>query len=372
MASEIRALLAAAQSAEVKGDHRNAVRLLREAAAFYRDRKLVTRAMQMLRHARRLEGHEDLGSPLDGVAPRELAPTDDFDGPIGLLDCSSDDDVDDDVQFGFGDELVGRDESASISKSPEKEGEFERTLVLAEPSLQAWCSFCCRPSAEVGSLVAGPTNAYVCVSCIARAAGLLRKSGESTQDTLRHEVQVERSRFTTAPIFLLEAQRAAHAQYLLRKPRLALIIGPEGSGKSELLRALGPSHAFDGVVPPDFVLSSSGTTVIAIRGDLPVPSLVLMGEQGPEPIFDTEALAVASKRQLSAAVLSKVETTLGLPALDVAALTQLAEQRLAARGVTVPSSVVGQLVAIAQKSGRGAHELVALVARIPAGQYQAP
>ncbi len=175
MASEIRALLGAAQSAEVKGDTVEAVRLLREAAAFYRDRKLVTRAMQMLRHARRLEGHQDPGPPLDGFAPRELmGGDDDFDGPTGEVDWSQEGDD----AFGFGDELIeagaGHRPSPIVEPAPALEKEaFERVLTLADPALDAWCSFCCRPAREVGALTAGPAGAYICVACTTRAGALL-------------------------------------------------------------------------------------------------------------------------------------------------------------------------------------------------------
>src|SRR5262249_2020594 len=51
---------------------------------------------------------------------------------------------------------------------------FERTPTLADPALEAWCSFCCRPSREVGALVAGPSQAYVCRGC-GELAGSLRE-----------------------------------------------------------------------------------------------------------------------------------------------------------------------------------------------------
>ena len=50
----------------------------------------------------------------------------------------------------------------------------ERLPVLADAAQAAWCSFCCRPGPEVGSLVAGPAGAYICRSCVERAQALLR------------------------------------------------------------------------------------------------------------------------------------------------------------------------------------------------------
>lgn len=359
MASEIRALLGAAQSAEVKGDTAEAVRLLREAAAFYRDRKLVTRAMQMLRHARRLEGHQDPGPPLDGFAPRELINgDDDFDGPTGEHDWSNE-------QFGFGDELLetnsARSETDSVRgaglEAPSVTSEFERILTLADPALDAWCSFCCRPTREVGPLTAGPAGAYICAACTTR-------SGEILGSPVRVEPVTAPARHS-----LLATQSAALETYSRRSPRLALVIGPEGAGKSELVRAIASTNAavtiFD-AVPPDE--NPRAPAVIAVRGSLPAVALVLDGEHGPEPVYDTDSLAAASG--LPKSLLSKVDAVFALPVLGAAELHALATTLLEARGISLPAKTIDQLTQLAAKSGRSAHELVALVARIPAGQYQ--
>jgi ClpX C4-type zinc finger len=55
----------------------------------------------------------------------------------------------------------------------------ERLPVLAEAGQPAWCSFCCRPGTEVGSLVAGPVGAYICRACTERAAALLVGAAEA-------------------------------------------------------------------------------------------------------------------------------------------------------------------------------------------------
>jgi hypothetical protein len=52
----------------------------------------------------------------------------------------------------------------------------ERLPVLADPRQPAWCSFCCRPSTEVGSLVAGPVGAFICLACTERAVRLLSEA----------------------------------------------------------------------------------------------------------------------------------------------------------------------------------------------------
>ncbi|MFN7134008.1 MAG: ClpX C4-type zinc finger protein, partial [Myxococcales bacterium] len=35
-----------------------------------------------------------------------------------------------------------------------------------------WCSFCCRPKAEAGPMIAGPAGAFICRGCIAASARL--------------------------------------------------------------------------------------------------------------------------------------------------------------------------------------------------------
>ena len=123
--SEIRRLLADAQDAERRGKKEEASKLLRIAAAWYRDRQLLPRAAQMLRQARRVEGIVDEEEPAEAV-------------------------------FGFDD---------APEEPPPGEGRVlteQRVPQLADPSVDAWCSFCCRPKTEVGPLVAGPAGAYVC------------------------------------------------------------------------------------------------------------------------------------------------------------------------------------------------------------------
>ena len=128
--SEIRRLLSDAQDAERRGKKDEASRLLRVAAAWYRDRQMLKKAAQMLRHARRVEGvEEDEPEAVFGFEAPEDPPPDELPGEGRML-----------VE--------------------------QRVPQLADPALDAWCSFCCRPKAEVGALVAGPAGAYVCQSCL--------------------------------------------------------------------------------------------------------------------------------------------------------------------------------------------------------------
>ncbi len=134
--SDARQLLAEAQAAEVKGDKAEAIRLLRRAAEVYRDKQLGTKALKVLRHIRRLEGVDEDARPDEAVEmPFETAV---FEGPV------------------------------SPRPMP------ERGPVLADPSLEAWCSFCCRPHTEVGRLVAAPTGTFICAACIQAATSMLK------------------------------------------------------------------------------------------------------------------------------------------------------------------------------------------------------
>ncbi len=364
MASEIRAILGAAQAAEVKGHSAEAARLLREAAAFYRDRQLITRAMQMLRHARRLEGHPDPGPPLDGFSPRELTGDDDFDGPTGEYDWSEKADqaeADRDAVFGFGDEL----QPGGVLKMQS----FDRTIALADPALDAWCSFCCRPTVEVGALTAGPTGSYICRGCTERARALL--DGETPPTQAPNEIEKPAS----PSVALLAAQQSALTHYLRRSPKLALVIGPEGVGKSVVASAIRERARRVTVIEApvrDDAVPTTGYAVIVVRGDPPAPALTLDGPNGPEPVFDTDALVSAAAGQISKAVLAKVDAVFALPALDSAALRELATVLLTARQISLPAATIDTLVGLAEKSGRASHELVSLVARIPPGQYQRP
>ncbi len=124
--SEIRQLLADAQSAELRGEKVEAARLFREAASFYREREQLTQATRMLRQARRVEGVEE-----------------------------------DEAEF----------------EIPERVLVEQRTPRLADASADAWCSFCCCPKRQVGPLVEGPAGAFICRSCTEVSRALLAGAG---------------------------------------------------------------------------------------------------------------------------------------------------------------------------------------------------
>lgn len=138
MSMDVRQWIVEAQTAEVKGNKAEAIALLRKAAEYYRDRKLGTKALKMLRQIRRLEGVDEELPDEDAPQPMPFE-TQVFEGP-----------------------------------SP-KRTMPERLPAIAAPGLEAWCSFCCRPHTEVGLLVAAPTGSFICHSCVVTARELLEK-----------------------------------------------------------------------------------------------------------------------------------------------------------------------------------------------------
>jgi energy-coupling factor transporter ATP-binding protein EcfA2 len=167
-----------------------------------------------------------------------------------------------------------------------------------------------------------------------------------------------------------------------RTGRVTLVVGPEGSGKSALLEALGDALELElvdlqGAVTPQregellSMYERGARMAIAVRAEPPKPALVLTGADGEEPLYDTQGLVAALGHVLPPAILSSVDGVVVLPAMDVDALEALAVGLVATRGdLELSPAMVKQIAALAEKSGRGAHELVALIARVPKGQWK--
>lgn len=312
--SEIRELLASAQSAETRGDKAEAARLLREAAAVYRDRDMLRRAAQMLRQARRVEGIE----------------------------------ASDEAVFGFGEDSSTVPEMAS------------REPALLPEGTDAWCSFCCRPRIEVGALVSGPTGSYICQACTDLAARLL---GGNT-------VHVE-----VPPSFELASQLRARKKFEARPPRLGLALGPQGTGKSTWAYALSESARCRVVkVKSDAdrldhdIRSEKSSVLLVVTADIPAPSFVLKRDGEDEAIYDTATL-VKTVPQVPPALLAQVDAVFLFEPLDEGSLMGLGRSLAAQKRITLDEASVRSLVALAIQSGRGAHELAALLGRLPPGVY---
>jgi hypothetical protein len=349
--SEIRRLLSDAQDAERRGKKDEASRLLRVAAAWYRDRQMLRRAAQMLRQARRVEGIEEEEEQSEAV-------------------------------FGFDEADQGEREEEGEDEAPEvgeaTEGRMlveQRVPQLADPSLDAWCSFCCRPKGEVGPLVAGPAGAYICQECLDTSASLLgRKVFHPARTPTDGPWEIK------ALPYELIAQRRARARFTRNRSRLALVIGPEGTGKSAWLQSLGvqPDLKHLEIAGPltfeeeeallAWLTPAGRSAFLVVRAPVPPPALVLQGEHGDEPLHDTASL-VDALPQLSPRLLARVDAVIPFETANPEELVSLAQAMAEARGVWLPEATLTQLVALSERAARGAHELAALIARIPPGKY---
>lgn len=313
--SEIRSLLANAQAAELRGDKEEAAKLLREAASYYRDRQQLRRAAQMLRQARRVEG---------------------------LPEAEPDESV-----FGF--------------EPPEDKVLVEqREPRLADPNADAWCSFCCRPKAEVGPLVGGPTGSFICEGCLSVSQSLL-PAGQQREA----HVQEPATWKITALTHQLPSQRRATQRLTRLRARLTLVIGPTGSGKSAWLATLGNVRVLDGSAP---MTLTDEPTFIVVTAEPPPAAIVLQGEHGPEPIHDTATLAKALPR-LDRKLIEQIDAVFPFETPTRDSLRELAHAIASVRHLALPETAFTQLTELAHRSGRGAHELIALLARIPTGSY---
>ncbi len=379
MSSPIRALLAAAQQAENSGDVSGAVRHLEEAAVFYRDRGMATRAQQMLRQVRRLQGQADPDGHTHELLPQQHLAVESSEGELG-----------------FGDELMDRPTplDAPVAPAPRRRelALFERSPTAADPRLDAWCSFCCRPKGEVGPLVSGPAGAFICQRCarvsVALLGGGALPAGEAPAPT---DPELEAVR--PPPETALPAQARARSLYERGSPRVALVVGPAGAGKSAFLRAFGQPVAppFSDPVGDRLLVDLSAPldaaddaallrwleahphrrAMLAVRGQVPTPVMVLQGEHGETLLYDTQTLRDAVTGALSLELLSRVDVVLPLEEPTRADLGVLAKGLLESRGATLPAEATERLVELAVKSGRGAHELAALISRVPRGKHGA-
>jgi len=279
-------MLADAQAAEARGDKSEAISLLKRAAEVYRDSKNSARALKLLRHIRRLEGLEEL------------------------------------------EVLDGGDEPEPGRRRPKRVIE-ERGPGLADPALDAWCSFCCRPKAEAGALVGGPTGSFICASCLGAAQGFLGATPAPKAKTA-----------------LLPHQQAAVER--LGRAKLGLLLGPAGSGKTTVLAALGGLT----IEAPVEVVPDGERVVVAVQAAPPAVPLTVKGQ----PVYDTATLVTACAGQVPDDVLARVDAVVVLPAFDAASLTALAAQL----GVTEAA----ELVQLALKSPSPARELCALIRRL--------
>ena len=320
--------------------------------------------------------------------------------PAELQDDS--DDSDDDVIVPGGLLRPLEDDEGPLPVAPERGRRREKRLIergptRADPALDAWCSFCCRPRGEVGDLVAGPAGAFICKGCLGESQGLLgdvvppppvRKPVESHEPGASVEM-VGHDEVRT----LLERTLQAGARCLL-------LVGPEGCGKSIFLQTV--ERRGQGVLTTVEALeSASGTetllvedvdrltpgaqaalvtfiaghperaVVMSARGAVSSLGLWVRGEAGSLPVPTTAGLTEAVQGSIPVALLERVQVLLPVRRPTVPELVEVARRSLALRRpvVSLSEEVLGAFAAEAVRSPRAGHELRALLSRVYAGTW---
>ncbi|MCP3059876.1 hypothetical protein LXT21_13910 [Myxococcus sp. K38C18041901] len=298
-------------------------------------------------------------------------------------------------QRALSDEIEGGDDT-----QPERRRKpriIERGPTRADVTLDAWCSFCCRPRAEIGELVAGPAGAFICKSCLTASASLL---GDSVRPM---RPRVETSTPTpNAPDFIGQPEsRSALVDALRTGVRCVLLIGAEGCGKSTLLRmlqregqgvlttvdalaeapsstplfiedvaSLSPEH--ERTLGVFLARAARPTVVLCARGKAPTSSKLTLRAEGVRlDIPTTDSLSRAVGGALPMNILEHVQRLVGLRQPTLAEYRDMARAHLASRehGTTLSEKALLVLVAEAARSPRAGHELQALLQRIPPGTW---
>jgi hypothetical protein len=476
MADNPRELIRAAQSAELQGDVKRAVEYLRKAAELYRRAGNAPRALQMLRHARKLDGGDEGlaeevrrleamaepgrstaedGSGLERSREEPSLPEldrrqqliedalreaerlaaeaeDSGEHPVWVIESEVSEDLQRlEVQLARvaasvdPEEVAGEAGVAALSaeavraasldtpvptaapEAPEhapprrrrEQRLFDRGPTRADPTLDAWCSFCCRPRTETGDLVAGPAGAFICKACLAESLSLLG-------DVVPVPLPARPRPVETAGAGM-ELVGQAEARTLLEVAlqagaRCLLVVGPEGCGKSvwfqQLQRqgqgALTPFSALEqasaqvpllvedvdrldatahAALSTFLARSPRHTVLLSARGTRPEkPGPLLRGEAGLLPVPTTAALGQAVRGAVPGAVLEHVQVLLPLQAPTQAEYVEIARRRLALRepAVSLSEDALKAFAAEVVRSPRAGHELHALLNRVLAGTWR--
>jgi hypothetical protein len=363
-----------AQTAEIHGDKAQAIELLKKAADLYQREGKAMRAAQMLRQAQRLGGEEPHnGEPL----PVDTAPAKVFHLPDPEPAA---------------DGIENFDESSHRKLA-------DRGPSLALPALRAWCSFCCRPSDEAGPVIAGPTGAYICRSCLDESTRLLSVTPRPTVASAPRSKPASRGDRRFNLVGQSDACRTVETA-MRSDIQLGMIIGPEGTGKTEFLSHLEASGLGSRLEPSDLagtfpegrvfidaaerldrgaqdrILRSlfnepKRQIFLACRGKAPKVRLTLRSSSVELPLYSTSALAKAVYGRLEGQLLERVEAVSVFSALAVAELAQIARVMIAERSkqLSLSDKAILALAKSAATSGRGGHELQALIRRVPAGGW---
>nr|WP_274622524.1 ClpX C4-type zinc finger protein [Myxococcus fulvus] len=305
-------------------------------------------------------------------------------------------------EFEGGEDAVAREPHDVEDTPPQRRRKpriIERGPTRADVTLDAWCSFCCRPRAEIGELVAGPAGAFICKACLTASSALFGDSVSPVSLPARPHVETPTP---SAPDFIGQPEaRSALIDALRTGVRCVLLIGAEGCGKSTLLQMLqregqGALTTVDALTgtpssTPLFIedvdqlstehqralsaflgRASRPTVVLSARGNAPSSSkLALRGEGLRLNIPTTGALSRAMRDTVTVSILEHVQHLVSLRPPTSAEYKDMARARLAARehATALSEKALSVLVAEAARSPRAGHELQALLQRIPPGTW---
>ena len=276
---------------------------------------------------------------------------------------------------------------------------FDRGPTRADPALDAWCSFCCRPRLEVGEMVAGPTGSFICAACVGESQSLLGL-GSSEPAAARPAPARRKEEPGTLELVGQHEARALLARGLEAGARRLLVIGPEGCGKSVWFQHL-VSQEVGVLVTVDSLEQGAGgslllvedvdrlspelqarlssflarhperTVLMSARGGTTVPGFQLHGAAGSLPMFTSFELFRVLREAVSLALIDQIQLVIPLHDPSEAEFVEIARRRLAARGsgVTLSDEVLATFAAAAARSPRAGHELTAMLGRVLSGTW---
>ena len=288
--------------------------------------------------------------------------------------------------------------SASGSASAEP-SMFDRGPTRADPTLDAWCSFCCRPRHEVGEMVAGPTGSFICAACVGESQSLLGLE-QSAAPSARPAPPRRREEPGTLKLVGQQEARALLARGLEAGARRLLVVGPEGCGKSVWFQQL-VSEELGVLVTVDALEQGAGGSLLLVedvdrlppeaqarltaflsrhperavlmsaRGGSNVPSFPLHGAVGSLPLFTSQALFPVLRGAVPLTLLDQLQLVIPVQEPSEAEFIEIARRRLAPRGseVTLSDDVLATFAAAAARSPRLGHELTALLGRVLSGSW---
>ncbi len=289
-------------------------------------------------------------------------------------------------------------EPVSEPAPSEQKSLFDRGPTRADPALEAWCSFCCRPRAEVGEMVAGPTGSFICAACVGESQSLLGL-GQAVPSVRPPPARRKEEPGTMELVGQQEA-RALLSRGLEAGARRVLVIGPEGCGKTVWFQQLASQEL--GTLATIEVLEQGGrggtvlvedvdrlspelqarlgaflarhperTVLMSARGGTSVPGFLLHGAPGSLPLFTSSELFPALRGTVPMALLDQIQLAIPLQEPSEAEFVEIARRRLAARGsdVSLSDEVLAALAAAAARSPRWGHELTSLLARVLPGSW---